>query len=158
MKKITYILLAFILLTILLSGCKVPQKSKEIQVENQTIFRYDTVTLKHTKRVPEIVKVPKYQDTLLCPKDTVIITKTVYKAKRIKIKDSYNVDNSEVIRLRNSLLVKDSQIDSLTAITGKGAVGEQTNNNQKWWVWLLIGIAIGGGGYQLVRTLITKKV
>ena len=163
MKKIIYILLGFILLSILLSGCKVPQKStqEKFNVEEKTVFRYDTVTVKHTKRVPEIVKVTKYQDSIVCnhTKDTIIITKTVYKAKKIKIKDSYNVDNSEVIKLKNSNLIKDSQIDSLQKLlAGKDVVGEQTNNGDKWWKWLLIGIVIGAGGLQLVRTLITKKV
>ena len=95
-------------------------------------------------------------------KDTVYIREqckpeTVYVAKRIKVKDSYNVDNSEVTRLKNAVLVRDSQIDSLNIQLGKKCIGEQTNNGHKWYILILLGIIIGVTGYQAIRSAITKK-
>ncbi len=82
---------------------------------------------------------------------------TVYVAKRIKVKDSYNVDNSDVTKLKNAVLIRDSQIDSLNVLLGKKCIGEQTNNGLKWWILVLLGIIIGTTGYQAIRSAITKK-
>lgn len=82
---------------------------------------------------------------------------TAYVAKRIKVKDSYNVDNSEVTKLKNAVLIRDSQIDSLNILLGKKCIGEQTNNGHKWWIFVILGMIIGTTGYQAIRSAITKK-
>ena len=82
---------------------------------------------------------------------------TIYVAKRIKVKDSYNVDNSEITKLKTAVLVRDSQIDSLNIQLGKKCIGEQTNNGHKWWIFVILGMVIGTTGYQAIRSAITKK-
>ena len=82
---------------------------------------------------------------------------TIYVAKKIKIKKSNNTDNSEMIKLKNAVLIRDSQIDSLNILLGKKCVGEQTNNGLAWWILILIGMALGITGYQAIRLGITKK-
>jgi len=114
---------------------------QEGMVEIESVYR-DTIKTIDTIYIKEYIKQKP---------------ETIYVSKRIKVKDSYNVDNSEVTKLKDAVLIRDSQIDSLTIQLGKKCVGQQTNNGTKWWIFVLLGMAIGVSGYQGIRSAITKK-
>lgn len=155
-------LLITVLLLALITSCRVPHKTPdnpitEIPIIHDTIYFIDAQQFEiQGDTVFEI----KWEECDPCPPQTII--------GKQKNKNSNNIDNSINLKncfnenndLKRSVLVKDSQIDSLVAITGKRSSGTQTTNNanNKWWVWFLIGIGVGGISYQLIRTLITKKI
>lgn len=74
--------------------------------------------------------------------------------KKVKIKNSYNVDNSQVITLRksNQMLAQDNarlKADS-AVMADKIKTGNKSGNTKEannWWVWFLLGAA----SWQLAR-------
>lgn len=147
------ILLIIIFVLALLAGCKVPQSS----VTN--VVRYDTIRYHCDTLVQGGEAMYEYHtiDTLYvevpCPEKIVYITRKM----KTKVKDSYNYIG-EINTLKKSNQIKDSVIDSLNMQLGKKCVGTQTNNGSKWWIFVLLGMAIGIAGYQGIRSAITKKI
>ena len=155
----------FVIILYLLTGCKVPQKSTK-----PVVSLHDTVNVNHIdsfyiEQGSGYIETEKYyRDTLVmpCPPVNPCPPVTVINAR--KVKRSGNTDNSiknaynEINDLKRSVQIRDSQIDSLNIQLGKKCVGAQTNNGAKWYLWFFIGMACGGLSYQLIRTLITKKV
>lgn len=149
-----YTLILFFIIVMCLCSCKVPQKTETV-IEKIRIDSFYIEGLSSDFGNDSFIRVDTFKtiETFLVDKECPITV--IHKQK---IKRSNNIDNSVTEKLKHSLLIKDSQIDSLNAVIAKKPIGQQTNNNQKWWVWLLIGIGVGGISYQGIRSAITKKL
>jgi hypothetical protein len=145
----------FLLVIVLLLSCgrnSVPQQSEKVVADTIPVqeFWEGQSDLPFVSE-PQVVII---DSTKPCPPATI-----VYAPKKVKKSNNRTIENSfnEINDLKRAVQVKDSQIDSLTIQLGKKCVGQQTNNGTKWWVFVLLGMAIGISGYQGVRSAITKK-